>query len=188
MPTGLIGIGLAVAAVLVALVLLRAAPASSRLPFARLRGVRGWHAVADVAGTDCVVVTPRAVLAVVTEHGDASAAPALEADLAAAEQAAHRVRELVRAAPTSDVAVVPVVWRAGAQPASTPAHELTGGVHVVDGRDPSGWMHLFREPRLDGRTRYELAAALERRAATEAGRRHPRGSVGLLPPPEPAGA
>jgi hypothetical protein len=182
LPTGLAGLLLALVGICVAVAFVRTARAA-RAPLDRLRGLRGWHVVTDVAGTDAVVVTPRAVLAITTERPDAAAR-----DLDGAEKAAHRVRELVHTLPSSDVTVVPVIWVDGPDARRNQAHRVLAGVHVVDGTDPSRWLHVFGEERVDGRTRYQLAAAFERCTAGRGGAPRRRRSVGLLPPPEVAGA
>lgn len=146
-----------------------------------LRGLRGWHLVEGVeldgAIVDHVVVAPAAVLAVVAAPQD---------DLVAASEAAQRVRRLVDAAGASDIPVVPMVWRY-APDGTGRTHRVVEGVHVVDGTNPAAWLHLFREVSFAPGPRLELCAALEARAAEHralaVGQR-----VGLVPPPEPAGA
>lgn len=148
-----------------------------------LRGLRGWHVVdaVELDGTivDHVVVAPSAVLAIVA---------GTTGDRTAAEQAARLVGRLVEDAGTGSdaVSVVPMIWTSPADGAKS-AHRVVGGVHVVDGSNPAGWLHLFREARFAPGPRLELCAALEARAVEHrplaVGDR-----IGLVPPPEPAGA
>ena len=83
---------------------------------------------------------------------------------------------------------MPIVWTGPTGDTSLArTHRVVGGVHIVDGTDPSAWLHLFREVAFAPGPRLELCAALEARAAEHrtvgVGER-----VGLLPPPEQAAA
>src|SRR6185312_1329302 len=102
-----------------------------------LRGLRGWHLVdaveVDGATVDHVVVAPAAVLAVVDAPQD---------DLAAAHEAAQRVRRLVHGAASPAVPVVPMVWLYSPDGVRHP-HRVVDGVHLVDGTNPAAWLHLF---------------------------------------------
>jgi hypothetical protein len=128
-----------------------------------LRRLRGWHVVdaVEIDGVliDHVVVAPAAVLAVMT---------APEPDHAATELAAQKVRRLVHSVGGDDVATVPLAWvgptDGTTKAAPTRAHRVVSGVHVVDGTNPAGWLHVFREVQFAPGLRLELCAALEARA------------------------
>lgn len=138
---------------------------------AEVMEARGWPVVNGLSfydgDIDHVVVTPSGVLGVSTKYRfrqiDRKRMTAQRwRDLASAQHAGHRVRNLLESktfavdVPTMGVLVV---WGDGA-PTLAEGYKCVDGVYVIDGRRPECWSHLFNAPLVNKTIRAQLVDTL----------------------------
>jgi hypothetical protein len=191
---GYVGVVVIVAAVLLVLSLVGRAAPEAGTPLAEewtvavLRRMCGWQVVADAPlpqGTvAAIAMAPAAVLAVHSAHqptadsADRLAEERVRRQIGAAEHAAQLVRQYLRTRRPDPVVVIPVVMIWGPVAAQfAEGYRIERGVHLLDGRHPELWMHLFAAPRLDAGARHDLSSDFERLVQPEPEPRDEDGAV-----------
>jgi hypothetical protein len=113
----------------------------------------GWVSAAglspDLADDSAVAIAPSAVLALrsVVLRLDRATDQLLAPEIAAAAGLAAAVSAAPSESRPSGLPVVPAVMVWGAGPAEFPGgYRVADGVHVLDGRRPQLWLHLFSTP------------------------------------------